>query len=226
MSDMLLVLLIISAVILGWAIYETRRFARLSDENGNENDFSQESLDSLGASAAATMTARVESIMRRHRGDRCVAVALTEGAEQGPACAELHHLLPGDPVWLRASETQPGHVEVYSAGYKVGTITGEDAETALAVMNGGEVTGSYVCQQDCYEYYERVSVRFILFHQPEGAEAAVPASAVLDGNAHDVLSRGASAFVEEIAADPALLTAAPYRLASGAGTMPGRGYQN
>ena len=225
MSDMLLVLLIISAVILGWAIYETRRFARMNSTSASESEFSQESLETLGASAAATMTARVESIMRRHRGDRCVAVALSDGAEQGPACAELHHLLPGDPVWLMESASKPGCVEVYSAGYRVGTISGDDAETALAVMKGGEVTGSYVCQQDCYEYYERVAVRLILFHQPEGAESRVSASAVTDGSAHDVLSRGASSFVEEIAADPALLTAAPYRLASGVG-IPGRGYQN
>lgn len=130
----------------------------------------------LGESAYATMTERVAEIMRRHAKDRCIAVSLTSGASEGNGADELHHLLPGDPVWLKPSEEDGlDTVGVYSGGYKVGELMLLDADAALEVLRNGTVTGSYVCEQNCYEYYEKVSLKLIIFFQaaPETSPAPV-----------------------------------------------------
>lgn len=217
MSDMLLILLIASVVIIAWAVYENRRYSRIVAAEKEESGLSVESLDALGATAVATMTSRVEAIMRRHRRDRCIAVALTSGADSGPASAELHHLLPGDPVWIQVDEEKPDTVNVFSAGYKVGAISGPDAEKAKAIMKDNELKASYVCQQDCYEYYEKVAVRLIIFYQPQGeVVTAADDAGFFDGvQAEAWLNRGASAFVQETAADKGLLDGLPYRMAPG-----------
>lgn len=217
MSDMLLILLVASVAIVAWAAYENRRYKRiLAAEEGEELEMSAESIDEMGASAVAMMTERVEAIMRRHRRDRCVAVALTEGCESGPGCSELHHLLPGDPVWIQQDEKRPDVVNVFSAGYKVGSIDGPDALKALEVLKDRELKATYVCQQDCYEYYDKVAVRLIIFYQAQGAGASVSES---DGNSYDGiaaqewLGQGAAAFVRETGGDRGLLDGSPYRLA-------------
>lgn len=210
MSDMLLILLIASAVIIAWAAYESRRYARIVAEEEANHDFSEEHLDELGASAVATMTSRVEAIMRRHRQDRCIAVALTSGADHGPACSELHHLLPGDPVWIQADADREGVVNVFSAGYRIGEIEGPDARKALDILNGQEIHATYVCQQDCYEYYDKVAVRLIIFYGRGATEFAGGNPA---GKAEELLTRGAEAFVQEKSADRGLLDGAPYRIA-------------
>lgn len=215
---MLLILLVASVAIISWAAYESRRYARiLASEDVDEPEMSAESLQAMGASAVAMMTERVEAIMRRHRRDRCVAVALTEGCESGPGCAELHHLLPGDPVWIQKDEERPGFVNVYSAGYKVGSIGGLDAQKALEVLSDKELKATYVCQQDCYEYYDKVAVRLIIFYQPQSESSAADADfGSGDGIvAREWLDRGAAAFVEETGANPELLDGTPYRLAPG-----------
>lgn len=217
MSDMLLILLVASVVIVLWAAYESRRYKRiLAAEEAEEMEMSAESIDEMGASAVAMMTERVEAIMRRHRRDRCVAVALTEGCESGPGCSELHHLLPGDPVWIQKDEERPDFVNVFSAGYKVGSIGGDDARKALDILKDNELKATYVCQQDCYEYYDKVAVRLIIFYQPEGEVAASGSEGevVYDGfAAREWLGGGAAAFVRETGGDRGLLDGAPYRLA-------------
>lgn len=206
---MLLILLIASAVIIAWAAYESRRYARVVAEEEANHDFSEDHLDELGPSAVATMTARVEAIMRRHRRDRCIAVSLTSGADHGPACSELHHLLPGDPVWIQADAEREGVVNVFSAGYRIGEIEGPDAKRALDILNDQEIHATYVCQQDCYEYYDKVAVRLIVFY---GVESAPVMGDSPSGKAEELLTRGAEAFVQEKSADRGLLDGVPYRL--------------
>lgn len=141
----------------------------------DEEDVADHTRQVLGESAYATMTDRVAEIMRRHAMDRCIAVSLTSGVREGNGADELHHLLPGDPVWLKPSEEAGlDTVGVYSGGYKVGELMLLDADAALEVLRNGTVTGSYVCEQNCYEYYEKVSLKLIIFFQAAAEKVETP----------------------------------------------------
>lgn len=159
---------------------ETAAVDHLAEDNVTSlhDNIDEETRQVLGESAYMTMTERVAEIMRRHSSDRCIAVSLTSGAAAGKGADELHHLLPGDPLWLKPSDNEGiNSVGVYSGGYKVGDLMLLDADAALEVLKEHNVTGSYVCEQNCYEYYDKVSLRIIIFFEDARQGAAKPVAA-------------------------------------------------
>lgn len=177
-----LILLLLISTIIGYAAYvaheRERRFRQQLPEEPEEIDAGTRRI--LGERAYITMTERVAEIMRRHSGDRCIALSLTSGTERGKGADELHHVLPGDPVILKAEEGNDiQEVGVYSGGYKIGEFLLLDAEAALKVMRESEITGTYICEQNCYDYYDKVSVRIIIFFRENPVVVDTEADATL-----------------------------------------------
>lgn len=111
------------------------------------------------------MTQRIDEILHRHRLDKSVTVHLSKGPDNEDGAAELHSLLPGDPLWLcRTIRDSLDVIDVYSGGYRIGTLTMSQARAVLDVMESAVVTGSYVSAQNCYGECSKVDLDLILFH--------------------------------------------------------------
>lgn len=126
----------------------------------------------IGDKAYERMVKRVDRVIARHTADRSVNVSLSKGPDSQRGWQELNSLLPGDPVWLRKSfDSTEACVEVYSGGYRIGRLYGEDAQRALPVLNAHELTGAYVSEQNSYGQSDVASMSLILFYNVQ--ESAV-----------------------------------------------------
>ncbi|MCM1291130.1 MAG: hypothetical protein NC201_02740 [Prevotella sp.] len=167
LAEFLFILLAIALIMVAATLQARNKqklYNNLEDNNENQSNIDQNTQEILGHSAYVTMTERVAEIMRRHSKDRCIAVSLTSGVADGKGADELHHLLPGDPLYIKpAQDDGIDAVGVYSGGYKIGDLLLLDAEAVLEVLRTSTITGTYVCEQNCYEYYDKVALKIILF---------------------------------------------------------------
>lgn len=119
----------------------------------------------LGDEKYERMSKNVDEILHKHRNDMCASLNLTSGTDSKEASLELHSLLPGDPIQLRirTDETVAG-IDVYSNGYRVGTLLLEDAEKGERLILENRVKGVYVSEQNCYDDPSILSLKLIVFY--------------------------------------------------------------
>lgn len=127
----------------------------------------------IGDEAFDKMSENVDKILERHRADRSVNVQLTAGPDTPEGSAELHKLLPGDPLWLRKTvEGGMDVVDVYSGGFRIGRLMLGDAARVISVMDSAVVTGSYVSEQNGFGDCDEISLGIVVFHStPQEYEA-------------------------------------------------------
>ena len=168
MNHTYFLLALIVAIFAYCALVDRRRRpspAEPAEDSAPSDTLNETTRETLGERACIYMTENVAAIMRRHSRDKCVAIPLTSGATAGAAADILHHLLPGDPLELRpGSDEDICSVDVFSGQHCVGSLYLGDAEEAMAVITGFDLKGAYVCEQNSYDYYDRVSLRIILFY--------------------------------------------------------------
>lgn len=167
MTDLLIMCLLsltLSLALLFKVRTSRRRLVRHEDTDGSYTSTRR----LIGEEAYREMNRRVESLLGKHKADECISVNLTCGPDNEQEAAELHHLLPGEPVNLsRCSSGGMDCIDVYSRGFRIGRLVLKDADDAIEVMNKSSVTGAYVAEQNCYGESSEIALRIVIFHSPE-----------------------------------------------------------
>lgn len=131
----------------------------------------------IGNEAYDRMVERVDNVVERHGSDRCLNVKLTDGPDSRRGWKQLHSILPGDPLFLQAAEVGGIRlIEVYSGGFRIGSVAGESAADMLRILDCENITGAYVSEQNSYGDCNTADMRVILFYRP--LAFSVPSSAV------------------------------------------------
>lgn len=122
----------------------------------------------IGDEKYQRMSKNVDEILHRHRNDMCQSLNLTSGAVSKESSLELHGLLPGDPLQLRIrSNENISGIDVYSNGYRVGSLLLDDAEKGERLIRDNCVKGVYVSEQNCYDDPSTLSLKMIVFYTPK-----------------------------------------------------------
>lgn len=165
------VMLIASVVAITTLNITKRPLGATAGEDTTDEKKRSQTADLLGDEAYKRMTEKVDLVMHTHYRDNCRAVKLTSGTESGEGAKRLHHLLPGDDLYLqRADCGDVVAVDVYNEGRKVGTLMLSDAEVAVEIMSQKCVTGVYVAEQNCFGDCPKTDLTMIIFFKERNAE--------------------------------------------------------
>ena len=131
-----------------------------------ENDSDTRTRVLIGDTRYHQMADIVKEVLASHRNDCAMSVSLASGPSSDDGVFTLHHLLPGDELFLLRHDREdlPG-VDVYRLGIMVGTILFGDAENVEFVMRERCVTGAYVAEQNCYGDSTDVNLGIVVYHR-------------------------------------------------------------
>lgn len=124
-------------------------------------------IELIGKEEYSKMTARIEDVIDRHRGQNCTTVSLTCGPDTFDGAHELHRLLPGQPLNLvSCSAGGVDTIDVYFNGARIGRLALADEEKVRDILNGSRMTGAYVAEQNCYGLIGSHRMELIIFTEP------------------------------------------------------------
>lgn len=129
----------------------------------------------IGEDRYDLMSRKVDRILDEHGGEMSISVGLTTGPESDRASRELHSLLPGDTLNLVCrGEDHLDSVDVYSNGFRIGSLMLEDAREARELILDNVVTGVYVSEQNCYDDPSILALKLIMFYRKLKKRRVVP----------------------------------------------------